>query len=146
MTGSTENNITFVNYQDEYLQDGKSGTRLINEYEKYGSLAIGFDFDNTVYDFHKTGATYEQVRQLLRDLKEIGCTLICWTAQKDIPFVENFLKENNIPCDGINTDGIKLGWDSRKPFFSALLDDRAGLVQVYEELCDVVYFAKNHKK
>lgn len=144
MTGSTVNFET-VKYQDEFLEDGKSGTRLINEYDKYGSLSIGYDFDGTVYDYHGTGATYEQVRQLLRDLKEIGCKVICWTAQKDLEFVESFLKENNIPCDGINTNGIDLGWESRKPFFSALLDDRAGLIQVYEELSDVVYFAKHHK-
>jgi hypothetical protein len=145
MTGSTEN-ITYKVMEDEFLQEGKSGTRLINEYEKYGSLTIGFDFDGTVYDYHETGTTYEQVRQLLRDLKKINCKLICWTAQKDLPFVELFLNANNIPFDGINTNGIDLGWDSRKPFFSALLDDRAGLLQVYEELCDVVYFAKHHKK
>lgn len=144
MTGSTQNNIEITT--DEYLVEGVSGTRLINEYAKYGSLTIGFDFDNTVYDFHQVGASYEQVRQLLRDLKEIGCNLVCWTAQRDLPFVEKFLAENNIPCDGINTNGIDLGWDSRKPFFSALLDDRAGLVQVYEELCDVVYFARSNKK
>jgi hypothetical protein len=144
MTGSTEN-ITYKVMEDEFLQEGKSGTRLINEYEKYGSLTIGFDFDGTVYDYHETGATYEQVRQLLRDLKKINCKLICWTAQKDLLFVELFLNANNIPFDGINTNGIDLGWDSRKPFFSALLDDRAGLVQVYKELTDVVNFAKLKK-
>ena len=142
MTDATDNKIY---HQDEYLVPGKSGERLINEYMKYGSLTIGVDFDGTLFDYHGTGASYEQVRQLLRDLKVIGCKLICWTAQSDLEFVEKFLNEHNIPCDGINTDGIKLGWDSRKPFFSALLDDRAGLIQVYEELSDVVYFARHHK-
>lgn len=130
------------NNQDEYLVPGKSIERLISEYKKYGSLTIGFDFDGTVFDYHGTGASYEQVRQLLRDLKEIGCKIICWTANNDLEFVNKFLKENNIPFDGINTDGIKLGWDSRKPFFSALLDDRAGLLQVYEELTEVVKINK----
>ncbi len=137
MTGFTGNDIDSVN--DEYLVEGKSSERLINEYEKYGSLTIGFDFDGTVYDYHNTGASYEHVRQLLRDLKEINCNLICWTAQKDLEFVEQFLKDNNIPCDGINTDGINLGWSSRKPFFSALLDDRAGLAQVYGDLSYLIY-------
>jgi hydroxymethylpyrimidine pyrophosphatase-like HAD family hydrolase len=131
------------NNRDEYLVPGKSGERLISEYKKYGSLTIGVDFDGTLYDYHGTGASYEQVRQLLRDLKEIGCKIICWTANNDLEFVNKFLKDNNIPFDGINTDGIKLGWDSRKPFFSALLDDRAGLLQVYEELTEV---AKINKK
>jgi hypothetical protein len=131
---------------DEYLISGKSRERLINEYKKYGSLTIGFDFDGTVHDYHKTGATYEQVRQLLRDLKEIGCVLICWTAYKDLGFVEEFLKQNNIPFDGINTDGIKLPWESKKPFFSALLDDRAGLLDVYNDLrylVDQITFEKD---
>jgi hydroxymethylpyrimidine pyrophosphatase-like HAD family hydrolase len=123
---------------DEFLEPGKSGQRLIDEYRKYGSLTIGFDFDGTVFDYHGTGATYEQVRELLRDLKRINCKLVCWTAQKDLPFVETFLRDNNIPFDGINANGIDLGWDSRKPFFSALLDDRAGLLQVFEELTAVV--------
>ena len=119
---------------DEYLVEGASLKRLMDEYGKYGSLCVGFDFDGTVYDYHKTGAKYDQVIELLRDLKQLNCKLICWTAQKDLPFVEQFLTENNIPFDGINTDGINLGWESRKPFFSALLDDRAGLIQVYNDL------------
>lgn len=137
MTGSTINTIE-ISSQDEFLEEGKSEERLITEYKKFGSLTIGFDFDGTVYDYHQTGATYEDVRQLLRDLKELNCKLVCWTAQKDLPFVEKFLTENNIPFDGINTDGISLGWESRKPFFSALLDDRAGLIQVYQELKSLV--------
>jgi len=134
-----------MNKQDEYLVPGSSLDRLINEYDRYGSITVGFDFDNTVYDYHKTGASYENVRQLLRDLKSIGCKLICWTAQKDLPFVSEFLKENNIPCDGINTEGIPLPWESRKPFFSALLDDRSGLLQVYQELKILVELVKQRK-
>jgi hypothetical protein len=127
---------------DEYLVEGASLKRLMDEYGKYGSLCVGFDFDGTVYDYHKTGAKYDQVIELLRDLKQLNCKLICWTAQKDLPFVEQFLTENNIPFDGINTDGISLRWESRKPFFSALLDDRAGLIQVYNDLVKLVEYCK----
>ena len=130
---------------DEYLIDGKSLHMLVDEYNKYGSLTIGFDFDGTVYDYHQTGATYYNVIKLLRNLKEINCKLICWTAQKDLDFVESYLKDNNIPFDGINTNGIDLGWESRKPFFSALLDDRAGLHQVYYELSSLVLIVKNNE-
>jgi hydroxymethylpyrimidine pyrophosphatase-like HAD family hydrolase len=127
---------------DEYLVPGKSGQRLIDEYIKYGSLCIGVDFDGTLYDYHGTGATYDQVIDLVRKLKSIGCKIICWTAQKDLQFVQDFLNDNDIPWDGINSNGIDLGWESRKPFFSALLDDRAGLLQVYQELSDVVSYKK----
>jgi len=130
---------------DEYLKSGASYSRLLTEYYKHGSLTIGFDFDGTVHDYHNSGATYHSVIQLLRDLKEIGCTLVCWTAYKDHSYVIKFLEDNDIPFDGVNTDGITLPWESRKPFFSALLDDRAGLIQVYQELVQLDETVKREK-
>lgn len=123
---------------DEYLVKGKSYERLFHEYHKHGSLVVGYDFDSTVHDYHKTGATYNLVIQLLKDLKAIGCKLICWTAYKEHTYVQEFLETNEIPFDGINIEGIILPWETRKPFFSALLDDRAGLIQVYEDLRKLV--------
>ncbi len=119
---------------DEFLAPNSNFLRLLAEYKKYGSLTIGVDFDGTIHDYHKTGASYEMVRKLVRDLKDINCKIIIWTAYKDLEYVKNFCIAHNIPNDGINTEGIKLPWESKKPFFSALLDDRAGLIQVYQEL------------
>lgn len=119
---------------DEYLNYNKSYNRLEEEYRKYGSLYVGFDFDNTVYDFHNKGYTYDNTIDLLRDLKKIDCTLICWTACKDPEFPKNYMIENDIPFDTINEGGIPLESNSPKLMFSALLDDRAGLLQVYNEL------------
>ena len=130
---------------DEYLSPVASYGRLLREYYKHGSLCIGFDFDGTVHDYHKSGATYHMVIKLLRELKEIGCKLVCWTAYKDHSYVIKFLEDNDIPFDGVNTDGIALPWECRKPFFSALLDDRAGLIQVYNDLNDLVQTVKREK-
>lgn len=123
---------------DHYLKAGSSLERLRNEYDKHGTLTIAFDFDGTVHDYHNTGESYEQVRQLLRDLKSIGCKCICWTCYHDLGYVISFCKENDIPLDGVNSDGIALPWTSRKAFFNAVLDDRAGLYQVYRELRTLV--------
>lgn len=109
-------------------------TRLIDEYTKHKSLVIGFDFDGTINDFHNEGYSYDETKQLLRDLKEIGCKLVCWTAYKDLDEVALKLKEWEIPYDSINEGGINLGYESKKPFFNALLDDRSGLHQVFTEL------------
>jgi len=134
--------ILDFNKTDNFLIQGASYTRLLAEYYRYGSLCIGFDFDSTVYDFYKKGYTYDLMKKLLRDLKEIGCTLICWTANKDHAFVIKYLEEKNIPFDGVNIDGIPLPYETRKPFYSALLDDRAGLIQVYEDLKELVRVVK----
>lgn len=130
---------------DQYLVEGAAFNRLLNEYDKHGSLVIGCDFDGTLRDFHGEGTTYEMVRQLLRDLKEIGCKIVIWTAFEDHVEVEQICKQNNIPFDSINTDGIPLPWETRKPFFSALLDDRSGLIQVYNDLSLLVKTVKSEK-
>jgi hypothetical protein len=132
--------------QDPYLKVSLMYKRLIDEYEKYGKLVVGYDFDGTVHDFHKEGHEYPRVIQLLRDLKEIGCKLICWTAYGDLAYVEKYLKDNDIPCDGINEGGIPLPWESRKPFFSALLDDRAGMLEVFVGLKKVIEHVKLKKE
>lgn len=123
---------------DEFLHPTANFDRLLTEFRRYGSLTIGFDFDGTVNDYHETGASYEMVRQLLRDLHLIGCKLVCWTAYKDLGYVADFLDKNSIPFHSINEGGIPLPWESKKPFFSALLDDRAGLLEMYTTLRKLV--------
>lgn len=130
---------------DEYLVEGKSYERLLKEYKQYGGLYGAFDFDSTVHDYHKTGASHEMVRQLIRDLYSIGCKLDCWTAYPDHTYVIEFLKMNNIPYEKINSDGIVLPWTSRKPFYSFLLDDRCGLIEVYNYLTRLVKEIKNEQ-
>lgn len=131
---------------DFYLNTSNSATRLIDEYQKYGALIIAYDFDDTVYDFHKKGRAYCQVIDLLIALKSINCYLICWTGQEDILFVKSYLSENNIPFDTINENPPFYKSNSRKVYANAYLDDRAGLKQVYDELASLVKFAKkdNH--
>lgn len=119
---------------DEYLIPNASLDRLIVEYEKYKTLVIAFDLDNTVYDFHKKGNTYFDVIHLLRELKDVGCYLICFTANSDRQFVEEFLRVTKIPFDAINENPPFFKSEERKIYFNALLDDRAGLLQVYGEL------------
>lgn len=131
---------------DPYLVPKASYKRLLEEYYKYGSLVIGVDFDSTFHDYHQEGYSYSLMLELLDGLASIGCKIIIWTAYKDLDYVQKYVDDHDIPCDGINTDGIPLPWESRKSFFSALLDDRAGLIQVYQELHDLIRIVKENKK
>lgn len=119
---------------DFYLNTDNSKARLLEEYKTHNSLVVAFDFDDTVYDFHKKGRLYNDVIQLLKDLKKANCCLICWTGQEDIEFVAQYLKTNEIPFDLINENPIFHKLTSRKIYANAYLDDRAGLKQVYDEL------------
>ncbi len=124
---------------DKYLQPNSAYERLWAEYNKYGSLIVCCDFDDTIYDFHKVGNSYEQVKQLIRDLKEIGCYIIIWTGNQDIEFITNYLGENNIPFDSINDEApvskkLLGNKTPRKVYGNVYIDDRAGLMQVYSDL------------
>jgi len=127
---------------DFYLNPLNSSNRLIDEYQRYGSITIAYDFDDTVYDFHKKGRIYDQVISLLSELKSINCFLICWTGQEDIAFVNDYLIKNNIPFNTINENPPFYKSTSKKVYANAYLDDRAGLKQVYDELTYLVKIAK----
>lgn len=134
---------------DKYLSYGETYYRLEKEYYQYNSLVIAFDFDNTVYDFHQLGDTYLDVIELLQRLSNIGCYLICFTANPNHEFIEKHLKDNNIPFDSINIDPPFLKLQTgRKIYYNALLDDRAGLLEVYKQLtalCNKVEIEKQLK-
>jgi hydroxymethylpyrimidine pyrophosphatase-like HAD family hydrolase len=126
---------------DFYLNIENSQNRLIEEYSNYGSLVVAFDFDDTVYDFHKKGRIYNDVITLLKKLKSINCYLICWTGQEDLEFVSRYLIENEIPFDSINENPPFHKLKSKKVYSNAYLDDRAGLHQVYNELLNLTEYA-----
>ena len=123
---------------DQYLNSENTYQRLLSEYEKYGSLVVAYDFDNTVYDFHKVGNTYTQVINLLRALKSIGCYLIIFTANEDQHFVEKYCEEQNIPYDAINQNPPFYSSKARKIYYNILLDYRAGLKEAYDLLNKLV--------
>lgn len=87
---------------DFYLNPENSSNRLIEEYNKYGTLAVAFDFDDTVYDFHKKGRVYTRVIKLLQELKSINCYMICWTGNQDTQMVIKYLNDDKIPFDALN--------------------------------------------
>jgi hydroxymethylpyrimidine pyrophosphatase-like HAD family hydrolase len=128
---------------DFYLNPENSSNRLVDEYNKYGTLVVAFDFDDTVYDFHKKGRIYSDVIQLLQELKSINCYLICWTGQEDESFVRSYLNENSIPFDSFNENPPFHHSTSRKVYANAYLDDRAGLKQVFDELKNLVITVKS---
>ena len=128
---------------DKYLKPNSAYEILWAEYNKYRSLIVAVDFDDTLYDFHKDGGTYTQVQQLIRDLKDIGCFIIIWTGNQDTVLIINYLNKNNIPFDRINDEApvskkFLNGRFPRKVYANVYIDDRAGLEQVYNDLTKLI--------
>jgi len=133
---------------DKFIKPNSAYERLWAEYNTYGKLIVAVDFDDTLYDFHKDGSSYNQVKQLVRDLKSIGCYIIIWTGNRDLKLISNYLTEHFVPFDSINDPdtirGKVLGENHpRKIYANVYIDDRAGLKQVYDDLSKLVSNVKS---
>ena len=122
--------------KDRYLNINECIDRLYLDWERHGKLLIAFDFDDTVYDFHRKGDTFPEVIQLLQEAKAQGHTLILFTGNGDIGLLQQFCKDNDLIGDiYLNESPVS---QSRKPYYNILLDDRAGLQQSCEILATVM--------
>ena len=114
---------------DPYTDISQCVTRLCRDFQKYGNLAIGFDFDDTIFDYHQLGHSYHRVMELLRRASKLGLTMCLYTNEMDpcrLKFKVDFCKHAlGFSPDYVNESPLLKG--GGKPFFSILLDDRAGL-------------------
>lgn len=120
--------------------------RLLEEYYKYGKLIVAFDFDNTIYDYHKNGGDYSEVIKLLQDCSKLGFELILFTTEEDY---DNLLNKIHKVDSILGTFNYRINKssifsESKKPYYNILLDDRAGLEESYEILKYVVDEIKSH--
>lgn len=132
---------------DYFLNDNHCIDRLFDEWKKYGSLIIAFDYDNTVYDFYQKGYKYDQVIELLRECKKLNFHLTVFTSCEEDRFYEirKYLSDNEIPFDSINETPAFIPFKGRKVYYNILLDDRAGLSSAFDQLTKVIYNIKSFK-
>lgn len=128
---------------DRYLNNIECISRLLNEWEKYGLLIVAYDYDNTVFDYGNRGDKFDNVIELLRKVKKMGCHLVVFTSCNEdrFPDIKKYLNDNDIPFDSINETPDFIPFKGRKVYYNILLDDRAGLSSSYavlNEVCELV--------
>lgn len=118
-----------------YLGVDKTSDRLVAEVHKYGSICVAFDFDNTLFDTHGSGLKH--IPFTLELFK--ACTVsqytdvVIWTVSpvSRYPEIQEYLAQLGISPNQYTINEVLPKYDivkdSRKPFFSLLLDDRSGL-------------------
>jgi MoaA/NifB/PqqE/SkfB family radical SAM enzyme len=128
---------------DPYFSTDRNVDRLLEQYKLHGKLIVAFDFDDTIYDYHKKGHDYPKVVELLKLCSAMGFTMIMFSTKED----EKELDENANYCEelGITEIWINCGPimpDAKKPFYNIYLDDKAGLAQAYDILNQTVQLIK----
>jgi len=124
---------------DPYMDYERVKERLVTEYRKYGNkFIIAFDFDNTVYDTHNNGCSYEAMLELLKKWRP-HAYLICWTASKEerYPLIFDYLLSRGVRPDAINSNAPWIEEQGRKIYANAYLDDRCGLSVIYRALNEI---------
>ena len=129
---------------DPYLDNKLCIDRLVENWKLYNGIIIAFDFDNTVFDYYNKGYRYDKVIDLLKECKNMGCTLILSTCcdESKFEFMKNKCSEVGILIDYINESPPYIPFTGNKVFYNILLDDRAGLNAAYE----ILYKAKERIK
>ena len=131
--------------RDKYLSDHNCYNRLMEEYEKYGSLIIALDFDGTINDYHGEGLTFDKVIYLIKECNKLDFNVVIFSANPDTDGIIQRCKELDIKICGVNKNMVPMFDKSGKIYYSILLDDRAGLSSAFIVLAEVVRTIKENK-
>lgn len=123
------------------FNDKGAAERLLQEYRKYKTLIVGFDFDNTIFDFHQNGGDYSEVIELLRECRRLRFNLCLFTIEDRMDWKYKECCKLGIKPDYVNESPVVFENGGNKPYFNILLDDRAGLESAYRILKQVVEYA-----
>lgn len=125
--------------------------RLTKEWQSYGKIIIGVDFDSTISPY-KTIDNVEDIYRccsLIKRAKSIGAYVVIHTCCSPDRYVEitDFVKSIGINVDSINKNPIKLPFGHQnKPYANIFLDDRAGFIEamdILEEAMNTIAGQKN---
>ena len=123
--------------QDPYFKRDLCVDRLKDIYRKHGNIIVALDFDDTIFDFHKKGFTFESVVGIVKECQALGFPIVIFTASAKArhPFIVEYCESVGIKPTKINENAFPSPFGNEgKIFYNILLDDRAGLWEAYSQL------------
>ena len=126
------------------FDENRCARRLLWEYNHYGRLIVGVDFDNTIRPVKQDSSCDAVVELLKRCSANPKIDLCLWTISGSDEHLSNghlslqekveYCKSLGIKLDYINKSPYLEDYSGKKQFFNVLLDDRAGLESAYRNL------------
>ena len=128
---------------DYYLIEENCYQRLEDEFKKYGKLIFCVDFDDTIYDFHKLGRSYDDVITLLKRWEPYSeVVILTGNGEAQHPTIKEHMENIGIKYKGINCDS-SISFGGRKTYANAYIDDRGGLPSIYNNLNKLITKIEN---
>jgi hypothetical protein len=127
-----------------YLNKENTFNRLKEEWLKYGKIIVAYDVDSTVLPFHdyEVEDDYSIVHTLIRELNQLNCTLIVFTAAEEIRWeeIKSKLNKLELPYHYFNESPPEiLGLvKNGKVYANIYLDDRSSLYASVELLQELI--------
>lgn len=130
-----ENKKELKNRLDPFMETENCVNRLFEQYKKFDNLLIGYDYDDTLYDYWKLGDKFPRMIEILKRCSDLGLTMILLTSKASQEEMDEVIAD--VECLGIRVDYLNESPalpGSAKPYVNIMLDDKAGLGQAYEIL------------
>ena len=127
------------------FDENRCARRLLWEYNHYGRLIVGVDFDNTIRAVKQDSSCEAVVELFRRCSADPKINLCLWTisgssdghlsnGHLSLQEKVEYCKSLGIKLDYINESPYLEDYSGKKQFFNVLLDDRAGLESAYRNL------------
>lgn len=135
-----------------YLSAENTYNRLKEEWLKYGKIIVAYDVDSTVLPFHEyeQDDDYSEIHNLIKDLNELNCTLIVFTAAEESRWngIKEKLKTAKLPYHYFNQSPPEIPGlvANGKVYANIYLDDRASLYSSVELLKKLMSEIKQSSK
>jgi len=113
--------------------------KLVDVYRKHNNIIVAVDFDDTIYDWKSSNYDVASIIYIVKSAVEhLNAKIILFTCREgvELEFAVKYCKEVGIPLFGINENP---SYDSRKPFYNILLDDKACLPETAKLLSEVIH-------
>ena len=128
---------------DFYLSEENCYQRLEDEFKKYGKLIFCVDFDDTIYDFHKLGRSYDDVITLLKRWEPYSeVVVLTGNGMETYSMINDYMNSIGVKYKGVNCDS-SVYVPGRKTYANAYIDDRGGLPSVYKNLNKLITKIEN---
>lgn len=108
-----------------------TGKQIDNFTDNARDFIIAFDFDGTITktnEYPNFGKVREYSAETIQVIREAGAKVVIWTCRdsEDIQPLCDFLKNNGIECDSINSsiEFAPFPYESRKIYAHMYVDDR----------------------